>query len=99
MPRLYRPAFGRLRRTMADEASQCGQRLVLWTRSAIDWGAFGRARGVERRISAASAGEIVLMHDGRNPDNHPEVTVEVLPRVLRRFADRGLLVALLPAHV
>jgi len=99
MPRLYRPAFGRLRRAMSDEAADRGQRLVLWTRSAIDWGAFGRARGVERRISAASAGDIVLMHDGRNRSNHPEVTVEVLPRVLHRFADRGLSVALLPAHV
>jgi len=96
IPRLYRPAFGRLRRVMTDEAARCGQRLVLWTRSAIDWGPLGRTRGVESRIGAAGAGDIVLMHDGRNRSNHPEATVEVLPRVLRRFADRKLSTALLP---
>jgi peptidoglycan-N-acetylglucosamine deacetylase len=96
-PRLFRPAYGRLRRAMAAEATQSGQRIVLWSRSAIDWGPFAQPDRVAARISAADAGDIVLMHDGRNQSNHPKVTVEVLPAVLRQFADRRLSTALLPS--
>ena len=98
-PRLFRPAHGRLRRAMAEEATQSGQRIVLWSRSAIDWGPFARPDRVAARLRAADAGDIVLMHDGRNQSNHPAVTVEVLPAVLRQFADRKLSTALLPSRL
>jgi len=96
-PRLFRPAFGRLRRAMTEEAAQSGQRVVLWSRSAIDWGPFARPERVEARIRSADAGDIVLMHDGRNESNHPAVTADVLPTVLRQFTERKLSMALLPA--
>ena len=42
-PDFYRPPHGRARPCMTDEARLQGERLVLWNRSAIDWGWLGTA--------------------------------------------------------
>jgi peptidoglycan/xylan/chitin deacetylase (PgdA/CDA1 family) len=93
MPRAYRPAFGRHRRAMFDEARQCGQRVVLWSLSAMDWGVFARQDGIARRLERMQAGDIVLLHDGRNRHNHPETVVNVLPSLLSSLSRRGLVAA------
>ena len=93
MPRAYRPAFGRHRRAMFDEARQCGQRVVLWSLSAMDWGVFARQDRIARRLERMQAGDIVLLHDGRNRHNHPETIVDVLPPLLSSLSRRGLVPA------
>jgi peptidoglycan/xylan/chitin deacetylase (PgdA/CDA1 family) len=92
-PQLFRPAFGRRRAAMFDEARRSGQRVILWDVSAIDWGPFAKPERVLRRLERARAGDIVLLHDARNRRNHPEVTVKVLPVLLRSLAARDLLAA------
>ena len=94
-PRLFRPPHGRLRRAMAEQARADGQRLVLWSRSAIDWGPFGHARAISKRLDHVATGDIVLLHDGRNRHNRPEEMLRVLPGFLSRLARRGLVPALL----
>jgi hypothetical protein len=81
---------------MTAEAVRTGQRVVLWDRSAIDWGPFAAPVRVERRLGGARAGEIVLLHDARNRRNRPDVTVGVLSRLLQAYAARGLSAAPLP---
>jgi len=93
MPRAYRPAFGRHRGAMFDEARQCGQRVVLWSLSAMDWGVFARQDRIARRLERMQAGDIVLLHDGRNRHNHPETVVDVLPPLLSSLSRRGLVAA------
>ena len=95
-PKFFRPPHGRLRRCMIEEAERGGQALVLWNRSAVDWGPLGSAHGVARRLSAAKAGDIVLMHDGGRGINHPEELVKVLPEYLSSLSRRGLVPSLLP---
>lgn len=95
--RFFRPPHGRLRRCMTEEAERHGQRLVLWNRSAIDWGPFGSARAITRRLGGTRADEIVLMHDGGWGINHPAQLVEVLPAFLATLGRSGLVPALLPA--
>jgi peptidoglycan/xylan/chitin deacetylase (PgdA/CDA1 family) len=95
-PRAYRPAFGRRRAAMFDEARRCGQRIVLWRLSAMDWGPFGRAARVARRLERIQGGDIVLLHDGRNRHNHPEVVAELLPELLGSLHQRSLVPAALP---
>lgn len=82
-PILFRPPHGRLRPAMVDEARSSGQSVVLWTRSAVDWGPSGHATAIAKRLAKTIAGDIVLMHDSGRGINRPEQLVTVLPRQLR----------------
>ena len=95
-PRAFRPPHGRVRRCMLDEAQRSGQRTVLWSVSAIDWGPLGSASRIEARLRTAGAGDIILMHDGRNRHNRPDELVQVLSRALDELHNRGLTPAPLP---
>jgi peptidoglycan/xylan/chitin deacetylase (PgdA/CDA1 family) len=95
-PRAFRPPHGRVRRCMLEEAARSGQRTVLWSVSAIDWGPLGSASRIEARLRTAGAGDIVLMHDGRNRHNRPDELLQVLPRALADLSKRGLTAAALP---
>lgn len=90
VPRLFRPPHGRLRPTMTEAAADHGQRTVLWSLSAGDWGPFARASRIESRLARTAAGDIVLMHDGRNRRNHPWETLQALPALLERLREAGL---------
>lgn len=94
-PKCFRPPHGRLRRCMIEEAERCGQELVLWNRSAVDWGPLGAARGIALRLAATQAGEIVLMHDSAQGINCPQELVKALPEFLANLGRRGLKPALL----
>lgn len=94
-PKFFRPPHGRLRRCMIEEAERGGQTLVLWNRSAVDWGPLGYERGIARRLAATQAGEIVLAHDGGRGINRPEELVKALPHFLANLASRGLVPGLL----
>jgi hypothetical protein len=59
----------------------------------MDWGPFAREKRVARRLGRARAGDIVLLHDGRNQHNHPETVVDVLPALLVSLSRRGLVAA------
>lgn len=81
-PRFYRPPHGRNRPCMSDEAGRCGEAVVAWDLSAIDWGPFGTARRIAARLQSLNSGDIVLMHDGRNRYNRPDELLRVLPDFL-----------------
>ncbi len=89
-PRYYRPPHGRLRACLQAEARAHGQRIVLWTRSGVDWGPFATPAAVARRLRSVGTGDIVLLHDGRNRHNRPEVTLQVLPALLERLQQQGI---------
>lgn len=96
-PRFYRPPHGRYRACMSDEAQRCGEKVVLWDVSAIDWGPLGTAEGIGKRLGEVKRGDIVLMHDGRNQHNRPDELMKILPAFLRRLSERGLRPELLAA--
>lgn len=98
-PRCFRPPHGRLRRCMVEEAESGGQRLVLWNRSAVDWGPLGGARAIARRLAATQSGDIVLMHDSGNGINCPQELVQALPEFLANLRLRNLKPVLLRATV
>lgn len=96
-PRYFRPPHGRLRRCMIEEAEAGGQRVALWSLSAVDWGPLGRAAGIAARLRAARAGDIILMHDGGRGINRPAELVRVLPGFLESLLQRGLVPSRLSA--
>ena len=75
--------------------------LVSWTRRGFDTARSDAAAITARLTRGLAAGDIVLLHDGhaaRTPQGRP-VVLEVLPRLLKRFRDAGLLtVTLTEAH-
>lgn len=89
-PRYFRPPHGRLRRCMLDEARAGDQAVVLWSRSAVDWGPWGRAARIAARLAKVRAGDIVLLHDGRSRWNRPWETAAALSGFLERLRARGL---------
>jgi peptidoglycan-N-acetylglucosamine deacetylase len=95
-PRAFRPPHGRLRRCMVEEAAHGGQRVVLWSVSAVDWGPFGSPSRIAARLTRTRAGDIVLMHDGRPHINRPSDLLEVLPAFLDALAYKQLPAARLP---
>jgi peptidoglycan-N-acetylglucosamine deacetylase len=98
-PSFFRPPHGRRRACMTDEAEGLGERVVMWDVSAIDWGPLGGAARIRERLEGVSAGQIVLMHDGRNRHNRPDQLLQVLPALFSRFRESGLTVAPLPTGV
>ena len=96
-PVLYRPPHGRARPCMTDEARLRGERVVMWDRSAIDWGWLGTAPRIAERLARVRAGDIVLMHDGRNQHNRPDQLLQALPGFLRELTRRGLRSVACPA--
>ena len=88
--RWYRPPHGRLRPCLRLASAAQGQQVALWSKSAIDWGIWADAARVARRLARVQAGDIVLMHDGRNRHNRPAVTLQALPALLADLRQRGL---------
>jgi peptidoglycan/xylan/chitin deacetylase (PgdA/CDA1 family) len=98
-PAWFRPAHGRLSRSIVDAAGENGQRIALWTVSAVDWGPFASPRRILARLVTVGAGDIALMHDGPMHRNQPVCTLQVLPRLLAHFAHRNLEPAPLPTSL
>jgi peptidoglycan/xylan/chitin deacetylase (PgdA/CDA1 family) len=97
-PVLYRPPHGRVRPCMTDEARLHGERMVMWDRSAIDWGWLGTGPRIAARLARVRADDIVLMHDGQNVHNRPDQLLQILPEFLSELARRGLRSSALPLH-
>lgn len=85
-PSLYRPPHGAKRRCTDEEARAHDETCVMWDASAIDWGLLGTAPRIAQRLGRVRAGEIVLMHDGRNRHNRPDQLMQVLPGFLIKRA-------------
>jgi peptidoglycan/xylan/chitin deacetylase (PgdA/CDA1 family) len=86
----YRAPHGRNRRCMTEAAQECGQSVVDWHLSAVDWGPLGKADRIKQRLEGSRPGNILLMHDGRNRHNRPDELMQVLPGFLQSLAQRGL---------
>jgi peptidoglycan-N-acetylglucosamine deacetylase len=97
-PAFFRPPHGRSRPCMTDEAQLQGERMIMWDRSAIDWGWLGTAPRIAARLNRVRAGDIVLMHDGQNIHNRPDQLLQILPEFLHELARRELPSIALPPH-
>jgi peptidoglycan/xylan/chitin deacetylase (PgdA/CDA1 family) len=86
MPHLFRPPYGRIRPAMVEEAHTLAQSVVLWNRSAIDWGPYGTAKRIAARLARTRSGDVVLMHDAPGKHNKPNELLRVLPAFLTSLA-------------
>lgn len=90
-PRWFRPPFGRLRPAMHQQAHNEQMATVLWSHSIIDWGPFGTESGISKRLGQIKPDDIVLMHDAKRENNHPDIIVKYLPSFLRSLHEKSLM--------
>lgn len=95
-PQWFRPPHGRLGAYLVEAARDEGQRIALWSVSAVDWGPFATPARIRTRLAGLRGGDIVLMHDGPLRHNRPDCTLDVLPATLAGLPQRGLAPAPLP---
>ena len=95
-PQWFRPPHGRLGAYLVEAARDEGQRVALWSVSAVDWGPFATPARIRSRLADLRGGDIVLMHDGPLRHNRPDCTLGVLPATLAALPQRGLAPAPLP---
>jgi len=89
-PRYFRPPHGRLRRSMMEQARELGQTVIMWSLSGVDWGPWGRAVRIDRRLRFVQRGDIILLHDGQQRYNRPWETAKALTGFLLHLNDRNL---------
>jgi peptidoglycan-N-acetylglucosamine deacetylase len=82
----FRPPYGRYSPPLQDIVSRMGYRLVNWNIDSEDWLAADPDEIVDRVVSAAYPGAVVLMHDGGGDRTN---TVLALPRVIMALYGQG----------
>jgi len=92
MPLLFRPPMG-FKSPMLARAAK-GKTIVAWSRRCFDGVAVSHER-IVRRAANTGGGDILLLHDGRDPASRRDVgaTAAALPRILESIKERGLEVA------
>lgn len=90
-PAFFRPPMGFKSPPVMRAARRNGARVVTWSRRAFD-GVTTTAGEIVRRLAPASAGEILLLHDGRDPGSRRvlDATPAALPEVISRMRSREL---------
>lgn len=85
-PTFFRPPYGAFNRTVLEQAGYLGVTTVLWNDAAEDWTLPGVSYIVNKILSLAHAGTIILLHDG---GGNRAQTVAALPTIITDLKNRG----------
>jgi peptidoglycan/xylan/chitin deacetylase (PgdA/CDA1 family) len=91
-PAFFRPPLGHKSPWMARPIRERGLVTVAWSRRGLDGIATTPERITRRLVPHARDGDILLLHDGREPSSSrdPTPTIEALPKVIEGIRARGL---------
>lgn len=85
-PRMFRPPYGAVNRSVRQIARESGLRTVLWDVNPADYYTPGTDAIVRRVVQGVDRRSVVLMHDGGGPRAQ---TVRAVPRIVRKLRRRG----------
>ncbi|CAM3969880.1 polysaccharide deacetylase family protein [Alicyclobacillus pomorum] len=85
-PRVFRPPFGRVDRTLLRTARKKDYAVVLWSIDSHDWADPGVERIVNQVTSRVHNGDIILFHD---QGGNRKQTVESVKRIIPILQERG----------
>lgn len=90
-PRLFRPPMGFKSHHLGAAVRRLGHTVVTWSRRGMDGVATTENR-IARAMLPVRGGDIVLLHDGRDPASRRDasVTARALPQILADLQSRGL---------
>jgi peptidoglycan/xylan/chitin deacetylase (PgdA/CDA1 family) len=89
----WRPPFGDYNAAVVAQTTAMGLTTVTWSVDPQDWSSPGVQTIVDRVLSAAKPGSIILLHDGYF---HRQQTSEALPLIIKGLHDRKLTPVTLP---
>lgn len=87
VPMFFRPPYGEMNATVADQAQQLGLSAVMWSIDPKDWARPGADAIAERVLRATTNGSIILLHDGGGDRAQ---TVDALSAIISTLQQRGL---------
>ncbi|SNX55117.1 polysaccharide deacetylase family protein [Thermoanaerobacterium sp. RBIITD] len=82
-PNLFRPPYGAFNNTLLKISNALGLHVVLWSVDPDDWKRPGTLNIVNRIVSKAGPGSVILMHEGK-----PE-TFAALPQIIEKLKSEG----------
>ncbi|WP_123580245.1 polysaccharide deacetylase family protein [Abditibacterium utsteinense] len=83
---IFRPPYGNLNNGVASVALNQKKAVIIWNCDPNDWATPGTSVIVDRVVSGATPGGIVLMHDGGGDRSQ---TVAALPTIITTLAAQG----------
>jgi peptidoglycan/xylan/chitin deacetylase (PgdA/CDA1 family) len=89
----WRPPFGDYNADVLAQAHQMGLTTVMWNVVPLDWASPGVQVIVDRVLSRAHPGAIILLHDGYF---HRKQTAQALPLIIQGLCQHGLVPVTLP---
>ncbi len=93
-PAMFRPPMGLKHWHQMQEAQWSGHRVVTWNRRALDGRRWPRpaARRIVKRLSKAGDGDVLLLHDGHEPDRPRcrRATADAIVPLVNQLRDRGI---------
>jgi peptidoglycan/xylan/chitin deacetylase (PgdA/CDA1 family) len=91
-PTLFRPPLGIKSWRMASPLRERGLTTVCWSLRGLDGVKTTTDRILKRLVAPAAAGDILLLHDGHEPDRPRDqsATVEAIRPLVNRVRERGL---------
>jgi peptidoglycan-N-acetylglucosamine deacetylase len=92
-PRLFRPPYGLWNSTTLSLLKKYRMLMVLWTVDTNDYQMPGVSMIVQRALSGAKPGAILLMHDAGGDRAQ---TVAALPQIIKRLRARGYRIVTVP---
>jgi peptidoglycan-N-acetylglucosamine deacetylase len=84
-PLLFRPPYGSFNQATLDAGRRLGMLMVMWSLDSRDYVRPGVAAIVDRVVSGARPGTIVLLHDGGGDRSQ---TVKAIPKIIGRLRAR-----------
>lgn len=84
-PRLVRPPYGSLNRSVVDTLNALGYTTVLWSLDSLDWALKDPDAIAENVTSNVRPGDVILLHSSRSNG----ATVAALPALIARLTDMG----------
>jgi peptidoglycan/xylan/chitin deacetylase (PgdA/CDA1 family) len=92
-PALFRPPMGIRTGHCANASRRSGHTMIMWSRRAVDGLPTTTPRIVDRLVPATRPGDILLLHDGVEPNlprRDPAPTVAAIKPLILALRERGL---------
>ena len=91
-PAMFRPPMGLKHWHMMQEVKYGGHVCVTWTRRALDGRRRTKSKKIVKRLVKARDGEVLLLHDGHEPDRpcSRQATADAIVPLVNQLRDRGV---------